>query len=426
VPAAVSASATPERAGAATRSPELELQSAPPGSVPQPQPHPPAAAAAAVSAATAVPPDAGPAALESRRDSFPIDFDLDFDDSWGAAITQAPPELQGSEWPAEAVSPEAAAAQVTALVAPADSPATFAERERDVYQNLLPSLHSVKAVRAAATRVLHALQEDRTSGAVEDSSARMLIYRRLLDMCEEVERAQGLDECPETELSGGTHTSVLSSMHRACPLLDMTCQGPSLVDEVLRCADADAEAVPRLVQAVAGVEVLKEVGLSPSRVALHAAGREVRRRTAEADAPGASDGTPGLAAIVLWLSPADAASLLVATMNDAAVLHSLKLEVLGHVRAANGARRQSAPREEEAVQTKLHEVMLQAEALMLLASVHRAGFSGQEALHLQLDADVSFQIVRARWLHELAAAEETAAFAPCAEAALADVGVGRV
>jgi len=376
---------------------------------PVPQRAPPATASSSAAPAT------GRGLPQSPRDLFPIDFEFDFDDSFGgASAAAAPPEAEFSE---EALPPEAAVAPLAALAVPSGSPEEFAEREREVYQHMLPSLRSVKAVRAAAARVLQVLQEE-SSGLVQDSSARVLLCRRMLDMCEEVERAQGLDECPETEPGGGTLTSVLSSMHEACPHLDLSCQGTSLAEEVLRCAEAEPETVPRLIQAVAGVEVLKEVGLSPSALALQAAKREVRRPPAEAeDVAGVGEVSLGLAPLVLWLSPEDAVDLLTTTMNNGNILHSRKMEVLGHLRAV-AASRQTLELEEEATWSKLQQAMRQAEAFALLVSVHRAKSMDQEFPRLRLDADVGFEAIRARWLHELAASEETAAFAPCAEAAL--------
>lgn len=419
VPAAA-AVASPAPDGPPAEAPQRpEDVSRPPGHGPgvvRPAAPPPSAMAAPVAASAPM----ARALPSSPRDLFPIDFDFDFgDDVAGpaAAAAQGTPELQGSEGPAEEAQLHAvAAAPLAALAEPAASAVPFAEQEREVYQTMLPSLHSAKAVRAAAARVLQALQE-RSDGAVEDSSARVLLCRRMLDMCEEVSRAHGLDECPENEPGGGTLTSALSSMHEACPVLDLTQQGPSLVEEVLRCVDGDAEAAPRLIQAVAGVEVLQEVGISPSAVALRAAKREAARGSGEGAAP------LGLAALVLWLLPGDAVNLLVTTMDDGRISQNRKLEVLAHLREALAAKRPVAPREEMAGWTRLHEALRQADALTLLASVHRARYPDQaERLRLRVDADVSLEAARVQWLHELAVAEETAAFVPCAEAVLQDHG----
>merc|ERR1712196_669424 len=89
----------------------------------------------------------------------------------------------------------------------------------------------------------------------EESSARVLLCRRVVDICEEVMRAQGQDECPESHSEPLTEvlTSTLSSMHQACPELDLSCQRSHLVDEVVRCAGASADAAKRLMHAIAGV-----------------------------------------------------------------------------------------------------------------------------------------------------------------------------
>merc|ERR1712024_372571 len=118
--------------------------------------------------------------------------------------------------------------------------------------------------------------QDSIEGKMGNSSACVLLCRYMQDMCEKVIRARGLDECPETEPGGDILTMALNSMHDACPVLDLTCHGSSLVEEIFRCADADTDAVPRLIQAIAGVDVLKEMGVSPSNLALHVALHEIR------------------------------------------------------------------------------------------------------------------------------------------------------
>jgi len=301
--------------------------------------------------------------------------------------------------------------------------APFPDQEKEAYQTMLPSLHAVKVMRSAFSRLLHSLQERRDDGTEEDSSARVLLCHRMLDACEEVTRAQGLDECPETEQPGSASlTSTLASMHEACPLLDLTCQGSLLVDEIFRCSDADTEAVPRLIQAVAGVDFLAELGISPSVLALRAARHRLRsapvlegEEQREADAA-------GLAALMMWLTIEDAWGLLVTAMSDQSVARPRAFEVLAHLRATCASRQTNGPAGGGSEWERLHSVLHHARALMLLSSTYRSMHGEQAQLPLNFGSRPAIEQSCLNWRQRLEADPETAAFLPLAEAILRGEG----
>jgi len=355
--------------------------------------------------------------LDDEKIAFPLDFAA-IDDSDQATCHQ-PPELQdqSEKFPSLHAAPDGKPTSVQRLMEPGMA---FPEQEREVYQNMLPSFHAVKAVRSVATTVLQGLQET-SGGHVEDSSARALLCRRMLDMCDEVTRAQGAEECPETEPGGGTLTAALRSMHQACPILDITRHGASLIDEVLRCADSDPSVVTVLIQAVAGVEALQDAGVSPSAVSLHACCREVQRA-------GNDNNASTLAALAPWLNPTDAFELLSVVVEKDDIDSSKRMEAVGHLREVwsmhqeHASSLESPPRNENAGKVMnwqlFGDLLEQAEELLLLRSVYAARCGDRQHLSLRMSVGKSLAELRSEWLCLLRANEEYADFAPCAEAVL--------
>lgn len=149
------------------------------------------------------------------------------------------------------------------------------------------------------------------------------------------------DECPETEPggAGGALTSAIRRIRQACPSIGMSAGqgGARLADEVLRCLDASPATESQLIQAVAGVDVLREAGVGPSMLALRSARRVIADAISNSSDTSWSGLPADLAALVPWLGPADAGQLLIDIFNDDTAQMSQQLEVLKLLAATSQA-----------------------------------------------------------------------------------------
>eukprot|EP00931_Biecheleriopsis_adriatica_P064492 TRINITY_DN39266_c0_g1_i2.p1 TRINITY_DN39266_c0_g1~~TRINITY_DN39266_c0_g1_i2.p1 ORF type:complete len:1819 (+),score=380.50 TRINITY_DN39266_c0_g1_i2:19-5475(+) len=316
--------------------------------------------------------------------------------------------------------PETDAAK-SALVGVAGQSADFAEAERQVYQKMLPALQSPEATRNIVSRAAQGLHQ-LGYGPPEESSARLLLCRDVLDMCDELAkdaddgRGSYADsgECPETEPDGGSQssfTSALRAVHEACPGLGIARERSDLAKNVLKHAGespSSADAL-RLARAVAGVTELEAAGVSPSAVAL---------RAAQAAMGIDGEASPQLAPLIPWLSLEDSLELLRSIVENQKLSRSRKLEVIAHLRNS-GERRGGT----QLVAEQLEEAVRQAEGLVLLQSVFESQLPNETEFPLSLHTDMSIEAVHKLWLQQISDLPTASKLLPTAEALL-ETGFG--